>query len=85
MLKFVAATEAANDGGMKFVKPPADTSLSGQELGTLTHMVINRFIESVNWEDVVSIYLGGLVDEDDKALIQRAVRVLMDGGIEFNV
>ena len=84
MLKFVAAAEVANDEGMKFIKPPADTSLSGSELGTLTMMVLNRFLESVNWDDIVSIYLSGLCDADDLAIVQRAVKALVDGGIEFN-
>lgn len=84
MLKFVAAAEVANDEGMKFVKAPGDTSLSGSELGTLTMMVLNRFHESVNWDDVVTIYLSGLCDADDLAIVQRAVKALVKGGIEFN-
>lgn len=81
-LKFVKATEVAAENGVKF-KRPEDSSLSGAELGTLTMMVLNRFIESVVWDDVVSIYLDGLVDDEDKALIQRAVNGLVKGGVEY--
>lgn len=83
MLKFVEATEVANNEGMKFVKAPNDTSLSGAELGTLTMMVIHRFFEQVNWDDIVSIYLSGLCDGDDIAIVQRAVKALIEGGVEF--
>jgi len=84
MLKFVEATEVANAEKMKFVKPPKDTSLSGAELGTLTMMVLNRFMEQVQWDDIVSIYLSGLCDAEDIAIVQRAVKALIEGGIEFN-
>lgn len=83
MLKFVEATAVANSAGMNFVKRPMDTSLDSQELGTLTMMVLNRFMEQVEWDDIVSIYLDGLVDDEDKSLIQRAVKALVAGGIEF--
>lgn len=82
MLKFVKATEVANEAGMKF-KRPEESGLSGADLGTLTMMVLNRFIESIEWDDVVSIYLSGLVDDEDMALIQRAVKALVDGGVEY--
>lgn len=81
MLKFVSATEVANDVGVAF--KPTDSSLSSSELGTLTMMVVNRFMEQVNWDDIVSIYTSGLVDAEDMALIQRAVKALMAGGIEY--
>lgn len=82
-LKFVAATEVANTEGIQF-KRPSDTALTGNELGTLTMMVLNRFIEQVEWDDIVSIYLTGLVDDEDMALIQRAVKALVNGGLAFN-
>lgn len=83
MLKFVKAQEVANAASIEF-KRPTDSGLDGSELGTLTMMVLNRFIEQVEWDDVVSIYLDGLVDEEDLSLIQRAVKALIAGGIEFN-
>lgn len=83
MLKFVQAAEVANAQGMKFVKRPNDTSLDSAELGTLTMMVLNRFMEQVEWDDIVSIYLAGLVGDEDMALIQRAVKALVAGGIEY--
>lgn len=83
MLKFVKAAEVANDGGLQFVKQPTDTRLNGGELATLTHMVINRFLEGVDWDSVVDMYLSGLADQDDRALIQRAVKGLMQGGIAY--
>jgi hypothetical protein len=83
MLKFVKAQEVANAASIEF-KRPTDSGLSGSELGTLTMLVLNRFIEQVEWDDVVSIYLDGLVDEEDLSLIQRAVKALIAGGIEFN-
>lgn len=83
MLRFVKAAEVANAEGMDLTTPQ-DTSLSGAELGTMTMLVLNRFLSQVNWEDVAAIYLSGLVDEEDMGLIQRACRSLVAGGIEFN-
>lgn len=82
MLQFIKAQEVEN-AGITLTKPQ-DSSLSGEMLGRLTMLVVNRFLESVEWDDVVSIYLAGLVDDEDEALIQRAVRVLMEGGVQFN-
>jgi len=82
MLKFIKAKEIANETGLKF-KAPEDTALTGAELGTLTMMVLNRFMEQVEWETITSVYLSGLVDETDMAIIQRAVKSLVDGGVEF--
>jgi hypothetical protein len=84
MLKFVAAKEVANEQGINLTQP-VDSGLSGAELGSLTMMVLNRFMEQVEWDDIVSIYLTGLCDSDDIALIQRAVKALVAGGVEFNV
>jgi len=83
MLKFVEAASVANTEGMKF-KPAENSSLSGEDLGTLTMMVLHRFMEQVDWANVVEVYLSGLVDTEDKALIKRAVSALVAGGIEFN-
>lgn len=82
MLKFVQAAEVANAQGVTF-KRPDQTGLSSTDLGTLTMMVVNRFIEQVEWDDIVSIYVSGLVDDEDMALIQRAVKALVEGGIEY--
>lgn len=82
MLKFVKATEVANETGVTLNRP-LDSGLSATDLGTLTMMVLNRFMEQVKWDDIVSIYLDGLVDDEDKALIQRAVKALVDGGVEY--
>lgn len=82
MLKFVQAAEVANAEGLD-LSTPEDTSLSGAELGTLTMLVLNRFMEQVDWDSIVSIYLSGLADQEDVALIQRAVKALVGGGVQF--
>lgn len=81
-LKFIAAQEVANDSGMEF-RRPSESALTGSEIGTLTMLVLHRFMEQVEWDDIVSIYLDGLVDDEDKALIQRAVKALVAGGVEY--
>lgn len=82
MLKFVEAKDVANKAGVD-LKQPVDSGLSGADLGTLTMLVINRFMEQVAWDDIVSVYLTGLCDSDDLAIVQRAVRALMESGVEY--
>lgn len=77
-LRFIAGAE-----GKDFKRP--EKSVSGAELGMLTTLVIERFIEQVEWDDVMSIYLTGLVDDEDLSLIQRAVKAIVAGGVQINV
>lgn len=82
MLKFIEAKDAAAKVGVD-LNQPVNSGLSGADLGTLTMLVINRFMEQVAWDDIVSVYLTGLCDSDDLAIVQRAVRALMESGIEY--
>lgn len=60
-------------------KKPADAAT----LGALTMLVVNNFMAQVKWEDICEVYLSGLVDDEDMALIKRAVSALVSGGIEY--
>lgn len=82
MLKFVAAAEIEAQHAID-LSQPTSSGLSGAELGTLTMLVLNRFIEQADWDSIVSIYLTGLADDVDISLIQRAVKALIEGGVEF--
>lgn len=82
MLKFITVkeAEAALDAPLL---GRTGSSLTGAELAGLTQMVVDRFLKQVNWEDITEIYLSGLCGDDDLALIKRAVRALMDGGVSY--
>lgn len=80
MLNFTAAKDVSSES-VNLRRP--NKSVNGETLGALTMLVLNRFMEQVKWDDIVRTYLEGLVDDEDLALIQRAVRALVDGGIEF--
>lgn len=83
-LKFVTAQEVANNEGIKFKRPAeGEKSLDGAMLGTLTMLTFNRFIEQVDWDMITQAYLSGLVDEEDRLLIKRALEALVTGGAEF--
>lgn len=83
-LKFVTAKEVANNEGIKFKRPAeGEKSLNGEMLGTLTMLTFNRFIEQVDWDMVTLAYLSGLVDEEDRLLIKRALEALVTGGAEY--
>jgi len=79
MLRFIAGQEVSK--AIPLRKP--EGGMSGEMLGQMTMTVIHRYLESVPWEDVVSLYLGGLADDEDVAIIARAVRALMAGGVEI--
>lgn len=80
MLRFVTARDVTNEG-IDLSRPTK--ALDGEGLGFLTTLVIDRFLEGVDWDAVTSMYLTGLADADDIALITRAVKALMAGGVEY--
>jgi len=81
MLKFVKAAEVAAGTGLTLRKP--NGGLTGEMLGTLTMLTINRFLDAVEWEDIAVLYLTGLASDEDIALMGRAIRALMEGGVEI--
>jgi hypothetical protein len=56
---------------------------SGDVTGTLAMIVLSRFLEQVEWDKVVEVYLSGIVDEDEMALIAWALRASVREGVEF--
>lgn len=82
MLKFIAAKDVAEQHAIDLARPK-NKPVTGAMLGDLTMLVLNRFIEQVDWDAITEMYLAGLVDGEDLALIQRAVKALVDGGIEY--
>lgn len=82
MLNFIQEKTMAEEGFELY--RPEDGAVSGQMLGHLAVMVVDRVIEQINWEDMAELYLSGLVDDTDLGLLKRACRVVANDRVSRN-